>query len=57
MKKVRIFDTTLCDGTHGEGIAFSLLDKVPIAQTLDDFGVDYIEAGYPVALLGSVHNS
>ncbi len=47
MKKVRIYDTTLRDGTQGEGISFSLLDKVRLAQKLDAFGVDYIEAGYP----------
>ncbi len=47
MKKVTIYDTTLRDGTQGEGIAFSLLDKVRVARRLDQFGVDYIEAGYP----------
>ncbi len=44
---VRIYDTTLRDGTQGEGISFSVADKVLIAERLDQFGVDYIEGGYP----------
>ncbi len=47
MKRIQIYDTTLRDGTQGEGISFSLVDKIRIAQKLDAFGVDYIEAGYP----------
>jgi 2-isopropylmalate synthase len=46
-KKIQIFDTTLRDGTQGEHISFSAEDKVRIAQKLDDFGVDYIEGGWP----------
>jgi 2-isopropylmalate synthase len=42
-----IYDTTLRDGTQGEGISFSVLDKLRIAQKLDDFGVQYIEGGWP----------
>lgn len=44
---VKIYDTTLRDGTQGEGINFSVTDKVMIAQRLDQFGVDYIEGGFP----------
>ncbi|TAG27939.1 MAG: citramalate synthase [Verrucomicrobia bacterium] len=44
---VKIYDTTLRDGTQGEGISFSVTDKLLIAQKLDAFGVDYIEGGYP----------
>lgn len=44
---VKIYDTTLRDGTQGEGISFSVTDKVRIAQKLDEFGVDYIEGGFP----------
>ena len=44
---VRIYDTTLRDGTQGEGISFSVTDKLLIAQRLDEFGVDYIEGGFP----------
>ncbi|MFC1501972.1 citramalate synthase [bacterium] len=46
-KKIQIFDTTLRDGTQGEHISFSAEDKVRIAQKLDDFGVHYIEGGWP----------
>src|SRR5687767_627835 len=44
---VKIYDTTLRDGTQGEGINFSMEDKVRIAQRLDDLGVHYIEGGWP----------
>ena len=46
-KRVTLYDTTLRDGTQGEGISFSLLDKLRIAQKLDAFGIDYIEGGWP----------
>lgn len=46
-KKIELFDTTLRDGTQGEGINLSIQDKVIIAQKLDEFGVDYIEGGWP----------
>lgn len=44
---VKIYDTTLRDGTQGEGISFSVADKLLIAEKLDQFGVDYIEGGFP----------
>ncbi len=44
---VKIYDTTLRDGTQGEGISFSVADKLLIAEKLDAFGVDYIEGGFP----------
>ena len=44
---VTIYDTTLRDGTQGEGISFSVADKLRIAERLDQFGVDYIEGGFP----------
>jgi 2-isopropylmalate synthase len=44
---VRIYDTTLRDGTQGEGISFSVADKLLIAERLDQFGVDFIEGGFP----------
>jgi 2-isopropylmalate synthase len=47
MKPVTIYDTTLRDGTQGTGISFSVLDKIRVAEKLDDFGVDYIEGGWP----------
>ncbi|CAM3515223.1 citramalate synthase [Marinicrinis lubricantis] len=45
--QVTIFDTTLRDGTQGEGISLSVEDKLKIAQKLDEFGVHYIEGGWP----------
>jgi 2-isopropylmalate synthase len=44
---VEIYDTTLRDGSQGEGINFSVLDKLRIAEKLDAFGVHYIEGGWP----------
>jgi 2-isopropylmalate synthase len=44
---VKIYDTTLRDGTQGEGISFSVTDKLLITEKLDQFGVDYIEGGFP----------
>ena len=44
---VKIYDTTLRDGTQGEGISFSVADKLLIVNRLDAFGVDYIEGGFP----------
>ena len=46
-KDVFIYDTTLRDGAQGEGVSFSLQDKLMIAAELDKFGVDYIEGGWP----------
>lgn len=45
--RVKIYDTTLRDGTQGEGISFSVLDKIRIAHKLDAFGIHYIEGGWP----------
>jgi 2-isopropylmalate synthase len=44
---IKIYDTTLRDGTQAEDIAFSLEDKIRIAQKLNEFGIDYIEGGWP----------
>lgn len=46
-KPVFLYDTTLRDGTQGEGFQLSGLDKLRIAQRLDAFGIDYIEGGWP----------
>lgn len=46
-KKVRVLDTTLRDGAQGEGINFSLSDKLGAVMLLDNLGFDYIEAGIP----------
>ncbi len=44
---IKLFDTTLRDGTQGEGISISVDDKLKVAETLDQLGVHYIEAGWP----------
>ena len=46
-EKILIFDTTLRDGSQAERVNFSVEDKVLIAQKLDDFGIDYVEGGWP----------
>ena len=49
MRQIQIYDTTLRDGTQGEGVTFSLLDKLQIAERLDEMGFDFIEGGYPLS--------
>jgi len=44
---IEILDTTLRDGAQGEGITFSLRDKIAVTETLDELGVAWIEAGNP----------
>jgi 2-isopropylmalate synthase len=44
---VIIYDTTLRDGTQGENITLSLADKLRIARMLDEYGMPYIEGGWP----------
>jgi len=46
-ERVFLYDTTLRDGAQAEGVSFSLEDKIRIAQKLDEFGIHYIEAGWP----------
>lgn len=46
-QRIEIYDTTLRDGSQGEGINFTVEDKIRIARKLDDFGVDFIEGGWP----------
>ena len=45
--RIQTFDTTLRDGTQGENVSFSVDDKLIIAEKLDEFGIDYIEGGWP----------
>lgn len=47
--RLYLFDTTLRDGQQTPGIDFSLEDKIVIARMLDEFGIDYVEGGYPGA--------
>ena len=49
MTRIAIYDTTLRDGSQGEGVNFSLQDKLLITRKLDDLGVDFIEGGYPLS--------
>jgi 2-isopropylmalate synthase len=44
---VTIFDTTLRDGTQGEGVSLTVEDKLKIAMKLDELGIHYIEGGWP----------
>jgi 2-isopropylmalate synthase len=49
MRHIQIYDTTLRDGSQGEGISFSLQDKLLVAQRLDEMCFDFIEGGYPLS--------
>jgi 2-isopropylmalate synthase len=49
VNRVYTYDTTLRDGSQGEGVNFSLQDKLLITRRLDDLGVDFIEGGYPLS--------
>jgi 2-isopropylmalate synthase len=49
MAHITIYDTTLRDGSQGEGVNFSLPDKLHITRRLDELGVDFIEGGYPLS--------
>jgi 2-isopropylmalate synthase len=46
-RPVVLYDTTLRDGTQGENIILSLADKLRIARMLDEYGMPYIEGGWP----------
>jgi len=48
-EKIVIYDTTLRDGMQGQGINYSLEDKVQIALEMDEFGIDYVEGGFPLS--------
>lgn len=47
MAEVKLYDTTLRDGAQTEGISYSVIDKMRIAQKLDHLGIHYIEGGWP----------
>lgn len=47
MNQVFLYDTTLRDGTQGEGVSLSVADKIKIAKKLDEMGIHYIEGGWP----------
>lgn len=48
-RRIEIYDTTLRDGTQGGRVSLSLVDKLKIAQMLDEIGIDFIEGGYPLS--------
>src|SRR4029434_10922452 len=45
--QIEVYDTTLRDASQGQGMHFSVADKLRIAERLDAFGVHYIEGGWP----------
>lgn len=45
--KIKLYDTTLRDGAQTEGVSFSIQDKLKITELLDEFGMHYIEGGWP----------
>jgi 2-isopropylmalate synthase len=47
---MQVYDTTLRDGAQREGITYSVVDKLAVARLLDDFGVAFIEGGWPGAM-------
>lgn len=47
MSMVKLYDTTLRDGTQSEDISFLVEDKIRIAHRLDEMGIHYIEGGWP----------
>jgi len=47
LSSIQLYDTTLRDGAQSEGISFSVVDKLNIAQKLDELGIHYIEGGWP----------
>ena len=44
---IQVYDTTLRDGTQGEGVSFSVEDKLQIVRKLDELGIHYVEGGWP----------
>src|SRR4051794_25803932 len=49
MTRIHVYDTTLRDGSQGEGVNFSLQDKLAITRRLDELDIDFIEGGYPLS--------
>ena len=44
---ITLFDTTLRDGSQAEDVSFSVTDKIRLLQAFDDFGIHYVEGGWP----------
>jgi 2-isopropylmalate synthase len=49
MAHIQVYDTTLRDGSQGEGVNFSLQDKLMLTRRFDEVGIDFIEGGYPLS--------
>jgi len=49
MQRIEIYDTTLRDGAQGEGVSFSVQDKLLLTERLESLGFDYLEGGYPAS--------
>jgi 2-isopropylmalate synthase len=49
VRTIEIYDTTLRDGSQGEGVNFSLEDKLAVTRRLDEAGIDFVEGGYPLS--------
>ncbi len=49
MRRIQLYDTTLRDGSQGEGVNFSVEDKLLITRKLDELGFDFVEGGYPLS--------
>ncbi|WP_404304649.1 citramalate synthase [Neorhodopirellula lusitana] len=49
VQPIAIYDTTLRDGSQGEGVSFSLQDKLNIAARLAEIGIEFVEGGYPLS--------
>jgi len=56
MEKIIIFDTTLRDGEQAPGASLNPAEKLEIASSLADLGVDVIEAGFPISSLGELES-
>jgi 2-isopropylmalate synthase len=56
MDKIIIFDTTLRDGEQAPGASLNAAEKLEIAHTLSDLGVDVIEAGFPISSKGELES-
>lgn len=54
--KVYIFDTTLRDGEQVPGCQLNTVEKIEVAEALEDLGVDVIEAGFPISSPGDLHS-
>jgi len=53
-KNISLYDVTLRDGNQTPGVGFTLEDKLEVTQKLDDFGIDFIECGWPYSSLTDV---